>query len=117
MFDERYAGGGYEDYDFTVRLKEANLATYISEEVPYINGPSRWDYISTFPFWQQKWRHEWKDFSGGIPSRLVRTLPEEKYNYKLGASAPTKFLPSSFNFTTSWRHVGVFFDVTIASTL
>jgi hypothetical protein len=40
--DERYTGGGYEDDDFYLRLREANLAFYLTHEVPYIPGPSTW---------------------------------------------------------------------------
>ncbi|KXS11864.1 glycosyltransferase family 4 protein [Gonapodya prolifera JEL478] len=36
MFDERFKIGGYEDNDLIIRLHEANLAYYESEEVAYV---------------------------------------------------------------------------------
>lgn len=37
-FDEEFSDGGFEDNDFLIRLKLANVAVYLSEEVPYVTG-------------------------------------------------------------------------------
>lgn len=93
MFDERYLGGGYEDYDFTLRLILANIAIFITEDVEYRSGDSSWDYSKSFNHWVTKWRHHWD--KGPIPEipAFERTMPEEKYEYDLGPSVPTNFLP------------------------
>lgn len=91
MFDERYVGGGYEDYDFTMRLVMANIAFYMTEEVEYHAGPSSWDYSKSMPHFVTKWRHDWEN--GPTPSvpTFEKMLMEEMYNYNLGPSVPTTF--------------------------
>lgn len=93
-FDERYKHGGFEDYDFTVRLIEADLAAYITTEVTSVTEPSSWgDYKYGMSVWATKWHHTW---TKGIshPTVLTRTLPEEKYDYNFGPSTNVKFLSS-----------------------
>ena len=82
-FDERFLGGGYEDDDFVLRLKLADLAYFESEEAEYDNS-----YKSTLvlkggeacklskPAFNKKWKI--------YHSEIRRVLKEEKYNYDLG---------------------------------
>jgi hypothetical protein len=113
FLDERYVGGGFEDYDFYVRLAESNLAAYVTTEVPYYSGGSSWDYTNSYKFWGKKWYHTWEP-ENPIPKSLTRTLPEEKYNYDLGPNIPVTFL-SSKEHTYTWEnpHVSPFFKIGI----
>jgi len=87
MFDERYVGGGYEDYDFCFRLREANIAMYLSYEVPYLKSQSSWDYSKSEPHHISKWGDVVKD-------RVIhRQMPEEKYEYDLGIGTTQNYLP------------------------
>lgn len=90
MFDERYIGGGFEDDDFYIRLKEANLAMYITHEVEYTKTISSWNYSQSAVHFNNKW--------GDIRTKEVicRNMSEDNYNYNLGNSIPVKFL--------SWEH-------------
>ncbi|HWQ74318.1 MAG TPA: glycosyltransferase [Syntrophomonas sp.] len=88
FFDERYIGGGYEDNDMILRLKEANISYYEKEEIPYIHLPSSWHYeklhLSRI-FYHKKWRLE-----GDI---YTRQLAEENYGYDIGPFQDFTFLP------------------------
>lgn len=89
FFDERYLGGGYEDNDMILRLKEADISYYESEEIPYNYLPTSWHYETNSPakeFYYIKW-----ELKGDI---YIRRLPEEEYGYDLGPSHNTVF--SSF---------------------
>ena len=87
MFDERFQGGGFEDDDFYIRLKEADLGVYITHEVPYAKGQSGWNYSLAQVHFLAKW--------GDIlqTGEVKRYLEEETYNYKLGPSKQCDFLP------------------------
>jgi hypothetical protein len=87
MFDERFLGGGYEDDDFYIRLKESNVAVYITEEIEYQKSKSSWNYGLAAPHFVRKWGDKSK--AEGI---AVRNLDEENYNYDLGSSIPVKYL-------------------------
>ena len=87
MFDERFLGGGYEDDDFYIRLKESNVAVYITEEIEYQKSKSSWNYGLAAPHFVRKWGDKSK--TEGI---AVRNLDEENYNYDLGSSIPVKYL-------------------------
>ena len=95
--DERFVGGGYEDDDFYIRLREANLGIYINEEVRYLKSTSSWNYSYSKSHFENKW------LSPNSPGKLVRNLDEEKYNYNLGESIPTKFLPWKDSVIDAWR--------------
>ncbi len=113
MFDERYIGGGFEDYDFIVRLIEANASMYITEEIPYETMPSSWDYNKTYPFWCTKWKHTWES-GKQEPIKFERTLEEEKYDYKLGPSVPCEFFPLlEHSYVTDVIHTKPFFYIDI----
>lgn len=89
VMDERFKGGGYEDDDFYIRLKEANLSMYLSHEVNYISGESSWTAEECKKHFGNKW--------GDVRriGKAKRYLPELNYNYNLGPSVPTQFLPWS----------------------
>jgi hypothetical protein len=86
MFDERFVGGGFEDDDFYIRLKEANLGVYITHEIPYTKSSSGWNYNLAQGHFVDKW--------GNITEsgQVKRMLSEEQYNYKLGLEVPVEFL-------------------------
>ena len=86
MFDERFVGGGYEDDDFYIRLKEADLAVYITHEVAYTKSASSWDYSQSAIHFNNKW--------GDIRTTQIiqRNMAEDNYNYNLGKSIPVNFL-------------------------
>jgi GT2 family glycosyltransferase len=87
MFDERFVGGGFEDDDFYLRLKEADLGVYISHEIPYAKSSSGWNYSVARGHFVNKW--------GDVAQtgQIKRTLEEEQYQYDLGPAVPAEFLP------------------------
>jgi hypothetical protein len=87
MFDERYVGGGYEDDDFYIRLKEANIGVYITHEIPYNKSSSGWNYSLAQGHFVAKW--------GDIHQhgQVKRNLTEEQYQYELGPAVTAEFLP------------------------
>jgi len=92
FFDERYIGGGWEDYDFSIRLVENNIASYITEELEYVDGPSIWDRQRAHKHWICKWTF-WQ-YSDNRPTKIVRNMPEPDYKYDLGPSTGVKWLPN-----------------------
>lgn len=90
MMDERYQGGGYEDDDFYIRIKEANLALYLSHEVTYIKNSSSW----TSDVCKQHFLEKW----GNVKStgKATRRLDEQENMYNLGPTVSTSFL--------GWKH-------------
>jgi GT2 family glycosyltransferase len=87
MFDERYVGGGFEDDDFYIRLKEANMGVYITHEIPYTKSVSGWNYNLAQGHFINKWNNIAES------GEIKRILPEEQYTYNLGPAAPVEFLP------------------------
>ena len=121
LFDERYIGTGYEDYDLVVRMIENNLAFYTDEAVPWIDTPSQWTINGHYPgydHWCRKWRHHWNP-PNHIPVKIERTVPEEQYQHyidRLGPSTGCKFLTGRENtYNTNYPHVGAFYDMQIVS--
>lgn len=98
FFDERYVGGGYEDDDFYIRLKEANIASYITEEIEYNKRPSSWNYSKSKIFFREKWGTETK--FDGIATRMLK---EETYNYNLGPPVSFNCLPWTESFIKPLR--------------
>jgi hypothetical protein len=86
MFDERFVGGGFEDDDFYIRLKEADLGAYITHEIPYAKSQSGWNYNLARGHFVNKW--------GNIAETGIvkRILQEEQYQYNLGSDVPAEFL-------------------------
>lgn len=113
MFDERYVGGGFEDYDLIVRLIEANIAAFITLEAPYIPAPSSWNYMSAYPHWCTKWKHYWRE-GDNIPYKLERTMPEETYEYDLGPAVPVQYLScKEHSYIEYCPHASPFFSMEI----
>lgn len=91
--DERFIGGGYEDNDFYIRLKEADIACYITEEAEYLKGPSSWDYSISKEHFVKKWIPDFTPVRPKLKNyRYERLLEEEKYDYDWGKSQETVFL-------------------------
>jgi hypothetical protein len=86
FFDERYLGGWYEDNDFLLRLDEADIASYFSDEVPYVQLPSAWSHDGARAHFEAKWHL--------ADNRWIRLLPELDPGYVLGPAKPTVFLTS-----------------------
>jgi len=97
MFDERYVGGGYEDDDMYIRLKEANIAMYITEEVAYEKSVSSWNYARARPHFVDKWLDTdsplYGDQSQHASKYVKRKLCEQVPTYNLGPSVAANFLP------------------------
>lgn len=98
MMDERYLGGWHEDDDMYLRLGEAGLSAYITEEVEYARGPSGWAHGAAIAHYRKKWNLT----NPGIThaNELMRTVSEETYNYDLGPSIPANFLSSECSYIT-----------------
>jgi GT2 family glycosyltransferase len=86
MFDERFVGGGFEDDDFYIRLKEADLGVYITHEIPYTKSSSGWNYSLAQGHFVNKWGNIIQN------GNAKRMLSEEQYNYNLGPAVPVEFL-------------------------
>ena len=100
--DERFVGGGYEDDDFYIRLCEANLSMYLSQEVTYIGSSSSWNIQGAEHFYK-KWLHS-IFYDRKILKKLginkqsdktYRKLKEESYNYNFGPHVAANHLPWS----------------------
>lgn len=88
FFDERYVGGGYEDNDFILRLKESDISYYENEEIDYVSLPTSWDYERTGIagiHYFTKWNHEGNTY--------IRRLSEETYGYDIGPLKNSNFIP------------------------
>ncbi len=86
FFDESYVGGGYEDNDFILRLKEADISYYENEEIDYIYLPTSWNYERSNMarhYYETKWKLDGDTY--------VRRLPEQNYEYDIGPFINTKF--------------------------
>jgi hypothetical protein len=96
MMDERYVGGGYEDDDMYIRLKEANISMYITEEIEYKKSVSSWNYRLS----QNHFMNKWVDTASPLysptiklsASHIKRKLDEEQLPYNLGEEISTEFL-------------------------
>lgn len=88
-FDQRFKGGGGEDDDYCIRLNEANVACYISEEVEYEKSSTTW---GGYSFGKQMLSEKWnyKDRKQGT---LQRQMPELDWKYFYGDSTGDTFLP------------------------
>jgi hypothetical protein len=87
-FDERFLGGGYEDDDFTLRMKLANVALYesIISNYDFSWRPPRKDghaaCAASEPHFNRKWRQ--------MPDYIARVLPEENYPHYDKAVGPAR---------------------------
>mgnify|MGYP002654792137 CR=1 FL=1 len=100
MMDERFVGGGYEDEDMYIRLKEANISMYITEEVEYTKSSSSWNYNLSKPHFMNKWIDTKNPLYSPLakPSAawVKRKIDEVTLDYNLGKEVPTSFL--------TWEH-------------
>jgi hypothetical protein len=96
--DERYLGGWHEDDDMYLRLGEAGLGVYITQEVEYNKGPSGWAHGAAIEHYRKKWNL----INPGVTRAddLVQTISEETHHYNLGPSIPTIFLPAEHSHIT-----------------
>jgi hypothetical protein len=104
MMDERFVGGGYEDDDFYIRLQEANIAMYITEEVAYSKSRSSWNYNQSRIHFLQKWidtdNPQYNPEAKASKEFVKRKLTEEHYNYDLGPAIDTTFLAADSTVAT-----------------
>lgn len=85
FFDERLVGGGLEDSDMIFRLREAGIAYYEKEHVPYKAGPTRWAHQDHHNVFNKKWL-----IDGNV---LRRKMKEPDLPYDIGPPSNTEFLP------------------------
>jgi GT2 family glycosyltransferase len=90
--DERFVGGGYEDDDFYIRLKEADIAMYVTEEMEYERAASSWDQSTTVNHFIAKWMPDYNPNIKLSHNLVCRRMPEPNHNYDFGPSVPTTFL-------------------------
>ena len=83
FFDERYEGGEYEDFDFMRRIQEANIAVYMSTEVPCVEMGTSWKSKKAYVFNHKKWKE--------YGTHTVRVLKDEPMKYDIGPDTGTKF--------------------------
>ena len=87
-WDQRFLGGGYEDDDYTLRMKLANVACYESIESNYDFSwrPARKDghaaCAASEPHFNRKW-HQMPDF-------IARVVPEENHQQYDSAIGPER---------------------------
>jgi nucleoside-diphosphate-sugar epimerase len=84
FFDERYLVGGWEDDDFNIRLREADISYYEDESITYIKGDSLWKHPEnkpkkSFEHYRKKWIIDNK------LATICRTMGEST-NYNIGKS-------------------------------
>ena len=93
-FDERFVGGGYEDDDFYIRLKESNISMYITEEVEYERRESSWQFTEACKHFLSKWLDASDPNFDNIKLQnnpVSRKIPEEIYTYNFGSFTGDKF--------------------------
>jgi hypothetical protein len=100
MMDERFVGGGYEDDDMYIRLKESNISMYITEEVAYTKSASSWNYTLSRSHFMNKWIDTesplYDPLAKPSAAHIKRKINEETLDYNLGKEVPTSFL--------TWEH-------------
>ena len=96
MMDERFVGGGYEDDDMYIRLKESNISMYITEEVTYTKSASSWNYDLSRSHFMNKWIDTesplYNPLAKPSAAYIKRKINETKLDYNLGKDVPTSFL-------------------------
>jgi hypothetical protein len=79
-WDERHLNGDISDQEVVIRLKEANLAFYESQEAEYDHSwksplQNNAEYPNGIKHWEIKWTFKDK--------YIIRNIEEENYNYNL----------------------------------
>lgn len=111
-FDERFLSGGYEDFDFCLRCREANLAVYLSDEGSYQPSASSWDYSIPWEHWCKKWIIHGHQTDPDGKRIVERVIPEMKNHYDFGPKTNIGFLPGSKSHIkinqNTFGHSGIF---------
>ena len=81
-WDERHLNGDVSDQEWSIRLKEADLAFYESQETRYDHSwksplQNNAQYPNGIRHWDVKWTF--------LKNTIVRNIKEENYNYKLNS--------------------------------
>lgn len=100
FFDEGYVRGGFEDDDFVIRMREADIAIYESEEIPLIQLPSSYDYDKPYIHFKEKWAFQ--------PKTTIRMQaePEPPQAYVDALKVrPSERRPANFG---KWEESGFF---------
>ncbi|MEX0598676.1 MAG: class I SAM-dependent methyltransferase [Candidatus Paceibacterota bacterium] len=71
FLDEGYIRGGFEDDDFIIRIREADIAIYESEELPLLQLPSSFNYDNPYIHFKEKWSFQ--------PKSIIRLQSEAEY--------------------------------------
>lgn len=109
-FDQRFLGGGGEDDDYCIRLNEADIACYITEEVEYLPSATTWGgYSFGIDMLSKKWNYTYKK-----QGWLKRQYSEEDWKYDFGSKTDQKFLPYDKRYINASR-VGRWSKKTILS--
>lgn len=99
--DERFIGGGGEDDDFYMRLIEANLSAYVTHEVKYIAGPTRWQYNQPDRPALRRLKEKWDLDNWVIRTLPTRKLPNSDHEHDFGDDIPCSWLPLSESFVNA----------------
>lgn len=83
----------YEDEDFNLRLKEHNIAFYMSEEIPYLQIPTSWNYTQHNSKSEIHFHNKWNLLKDS--NLIEKKLTEENYNYNIGECENDIFLDFS----------------------
>jgi len=79
-WDERHLNGDVSDQEWSIRLKEADLAFYESQETVYDHSwKSRLQNNAKYPNGIRHWDIKWSF----TEHEIIRNISEEKYDYKL----------------------------------
>lgn len=100
-FDERFVGGGYEDDDYYIRLKEANIGMYVTEEVEYEKRPSSWQPVEACKHFIDKWLDPTDPSWNTVKlhhNTVKRNLPEIELGYNFGVATNEEFLTWDYTF-------------------
>lgn len=106
--DEYFVGGGGEDEDYYFRLREANLSAYITHEVKYIAGKTRWKYNDPGRPALQRLKAKWDLDNWTIRQQPKRKLPDTENTRDFGPCVSTKFLPLENSYVNA-KYASVYF--------
>lgn len=85
--DQHFLGGGGEDDDFYIRLKEGNISCYITEEVDYTPAPTTW---GGYSFGKEQLIRKWGYHKKQL--YIKRHYSESDWGYNLGPSTGETFM-------------------------